>query len=215
MNELVNIQTASGEVIQGDLAIPAEASALVIFAHGSGSSRRSPRNRFVAKTLNEAGLATLLLDLLTESEEAVDLQTREHRFNIDLLAKRLEESAAWAESDPRLAGLPVCYFGSSTGGGAALVAAAARPDRIDAVVSRGGRPDLAGEALARVRAPTLLVVGGNDVFVIDLNRQAATQMRCQVDLKIIPGATHLFEEPGKLEQVADAAAEWFVRTARR
>jgi dienelactone hydrolase len=215
MNEVVSIQTASGEAIQGDLAIPAEASALVIFAHGSGSSRHSPRNRFVAKTLNEAGLATLLLDLLTESEEAVDLQTREHRFNIDLLAKRLEESAAWAESDPRLAGLPVCYFGSSTGGGAALVAAAARPDRIDAVVSRGGRPDLAGEALARVRAPTLLVVGGNDVFVIDLNRQAATQMRCQVDLKIIPGATHLFEEPGKLEQVADAAAEWFVRKTRR
>lgn len=202
---------AGHALLEGNLHIPAEACGVVLFAHGSGSSRHSPRNRFVARTLNEAGLATLLFDLLTAEEESVDIYTRQHRFDLKLLAERLSHATDWALLEPRLQGLRPGYFGSSTGGGAALVAAAARPADIGAVVSRGGRPDLAGPALPRVTAPTLLIVGGDDDIVIDLNRQAMTQMRCEVKLALIPGATHLFEEPDTLEQAAHLAAEWFVR----
>lgn len=202
---------AGRALLEGNLHIPADARGVVLFAHGSGSSRHSPRNRFVASTLNEAGLATLLFDLLTAEEEAVDVLTRQHRFDLKLLAERLSHATDWALREPRLQGLRPGYFGSSTGGGAALIAAAARPADIGAVVSRGGRPDLAGPALPRVTAPTLLIVGGDDDIVIDLNRQAMAQMRCEVKLELIPGATHLFEEPGTLEQAARLAAEWFGR----
>jgi putative phosphoribosyl transferase len=187
-----------------------QATALVLFAHGSGSSRHSPRNQFVARRLNDAGLATLLFDLLTPEEEAVDLHTREHRFNIRLLADRLVHATKWAGERKQTRDLRVCYFGSSTGGGAALVAAAELPDAIGAVVSRGGRPDLAGDALPKVKAPTLLIVGGEDHVVIGMNEEARAQMRCEVKIDIVPGATHLFEEPGALEQVADSAANWFL-----
>src|SRR5947199_7182365 len=181
---------------------------LVLFAHGSGSSRHSPRNQFVARTLNDAGLATLLFDLLTPEEESVDLYTREHRFDIGLLAERLVYATKWAKRQKQTADLNIGYFGSSTGGAAALVAAAELPDDVGAVVSRGGRPDLAGDALPRVKAPTLLIVGGNDDIVIELNEMARDQMRCEVKLEIIPGATHLFEEPGALETVAKVASDW-------
>ena len=208
MNE-VQIQ-AGRAVLPGDLTIPENAAGLVLFAHGSGSSRHSPRNQFVARTLNDAGLATLLFDLLTPEEEAVDLRTREHRFNIGLLAERLVHATKWAKRQEQTRDLQVAYFGSSTGGGAALVAAAEIPDDVGAVVSRGGRPDLAGDALPKVQAPTLLIVGGNDDIVIELNEMARDQMRCEVNLEIIPGATHLFEEPGTLEKVAKLASDWFV-----
>jgi dienelactone hydrolase len=202
---------AGGTMLEGNLHVPANARGVVLFAHGSGSSRHSPRNRFVARALNEAGLATLLFDLLTSEEESVDVFTREHRFDLKLLAERLGHATDWSLREPRLHGLRPGYFGSSTGGGAALVAAAARPGDIGAVVSRGGRPDLAGPALPRVQAPTLLIVGGHDDIVIDLNREAMTQIRCEVKLELIPGATHLFEEPGTLEQVAQLASAWFAR----
>jgi dienelactone hydrolase len=201
---------AGRAVLSGNLNIPKGASALVLFAHGSGSSRHSPRNQFVARTLNEAGLATLLFDLLTPQEEATDLQTREHRFDIRLLAERLVHATRWAQQREQTSDLRTGYFGSSTGGAAALVAAVDVPQNVGAVVSRGGRPDLAGEALPKVQAPTLLIVGGNDDIVIELNEQARDRMRCEVKLEIIPGATHLFEEPGALEKVAQLASNWFV-----
>jgi dienelactone hydrolase len=207
MNE-VHIQ-AGRAVLSGNLTIPPKATALVLFAHGSGSSRHSPRNQFVARTLNDAGLATLLFDLLTQEEEAIDMHTREHRFNIGLLAERLVQATRWAKQQKQTRDLPIGYFGSSTGGGAALVAAGEIPQEVDAVVSRGGRPDLAGQALPKVQAPTLLIVGGNDDIVIELNEMARDQMRCEVKLEIVPGATHLFEEPGALEKVAKLASDWF------
>jgi putative phosphoribosyl transferase len=205
----VEIQTES-EFLFGNLTIPASATALVLFVHGSGSSRHSPRNQFVARTLNRAGLGTLLFDLLTPEEEARDIETREHRFNIGLLAARLVQTTRWTRKQEQTRDLRIGYFGSSTGGGAALVAAAEIPELIGAVVSRGGRPDLAGEALQRVRAPTLLIVGGNDDIVIELNEMARDRMRCEVKLEIVPDATHLFEEPGALDKVAKLASDWFV-----
>jgi len=206
---------AGPQVLFGNLTIPEDVTALVLFAHGSGSSRHSPRNQFVARTLNNTGLATLLFDLLTPEEEAIDMRTREHRFNIGLLAERLVHATKWAKQQEQTRDLRAGYFGSSTGGAAALVAAAALPQDVGAVVSRGGRPDLAGDALPRVRAPTLLIVGGNDDVVIELNEMARDQVRCQVKLEIVPGATHLFEEPGMLEQVARLASDWFSRHLTR
>jgi putative phosphoribosyl transferase len=197
--------------LDGTLVVPEGAIGIVLFAHGSGSSRFSPRNRFVARVLNDAGLATLLLDLLSPTEEAVDDVTRHHRFNIPLLAGRLASAIDWLGVQPDTAQLRVGLFGASTGGGAALVAAAERPRRVGAVVSRGGRPDLAGEALRLVEAPTLLLVGQRDDVVIELNADARDRMRAHVRLEIIPGASHLFEERGTLEKVAEAAREWFVR----
>ena len=207
---MTEVQIPAGRaVLSGNLTIPENAAALVLFAHGSGSSRHSPRNQFVARTINRAGLGTLLFDLLTPEEEELDIHTREHRFNISLLAERLVHSTKWAQQQKETRDLRIGYFGSSTGGAAALVAAAELPQDVGAVVSRGGRPDLAGDALPRVQAPTLLIVGGNDVVVIELNEMAGDQMRCEVKLEIIPGATHLFEEPGALEQVANLASDWF------
>jgi len=200
---------AGREVLFGNLNILENATTLVLFAHGSGSSRHSPRNQFVARTLNNAGLATLLFDLLTQQEEAIDMRTREHRFNIALLAERLVHATKWAKQQEQTRDLRAGYFGSSTGGAAALVAAAELPQDVGAVVSRGGRPDLAGEALPKVQAPTLLIVGGNDNVVIELNEMARDQMRCEVKLEIVPDATHLFEEPGALEKVAKLASDWF------
>jgi len=202
---------AGRAMLDGSLTIVAQAKGLVLFAHGSGSSRHSPRNQFVARTLNETGLATLLFDLLTPEEESVDLYTREHRFNISLLAERLVHATKWAKQQKETKDFHIGYFGSSTGGGAALVAAAELPNEIGAVVSRGGRPDLAGDTLPKVKAPTLLIVGGEDQVVIELNEQARVQMKCECKIEIVPGATHLFEEPGTLEQVAKLASDWFVR----
>jgi putative phosphoribosyl transferase len=202
---------AGGLSLEGTLAVPSEARGVVLFAHGSGSSRHSPRNRFVAEQLREGGLATLLVDLLSAEEEAIDARTRQLRFDIGLLAERLVGAIEWLGREPATRGFPVGLFGASTGGGAALVAAAARPDAVEAVVSRGGRPDLAGEALPRVQAPSLFIVGGRDEQVIELNQQAMARMHAPVRLEIVPGATHLFEEPGALEQVARLAGEWFVR----
>ncbi|HWG90908.1 MAG TPA: dienelactone hydrolase family protein [Candidatus Thermoplasmatota archaeon] len=200
---------ADSVLLQGDLTLPEGAEGLVIFAHGSGSSRFSPRNRHVAAVLQQAGLGTLLLDSLTPQEEALDQITAGLRFDLDLLRDRLIAAAEWASSTPATAGLCLGLFGSSTGGGAALLAAAARPDLITTVVSRGGRPDLAGPALPQVECPVLLLVGGEDHGVIELNEEAAQDLRCEKELVIIPGATHLFEEPGKLDEVAGCAAEWF------
>jgi putative phosphoribosyl transferase len=197
-------------VLSGSLTIPENAAALILFAHGTGSSRHSPRNQFVARTLNRARLATLLFDLLTPEEESLDIHTREHRFNIGLLAERLVHATKWTRQQKESRDLHIGYYGSSTGGAAALVAAAELSQDVGAVVSRGGRPDLAGVALPRVQAPTLLIVGGNDDIVIELNEMARDRMRCEVKLEIIPGATHLFEEPGALEQVAKLASNWFV-----
>ena len=195
--------------LNGDLAIPQAPTGLVVFAHGSGSSRKSPRNRAVAAELWTAGFATLLLDLLTNAEEQIDNITAQHRFDIELLAERLEVAVDWARTEPRTATLPIGLFGASTGAAAALVAAAARPNDVKAVVSRGGRPDLALPVLDRVRAPTLLIVGGDDIEVIALNRQALRGLGCTKQLAIVPGATHLFEEPGTLEQVSELARGWF------
>lgn len=207
---MTELQIPTGRaVLSGNLTIPKNAKALVLFAHGSGSSRHSPRNQFVARTLNRAGLGTLLFDLLTPEEEARDSYTREHRFNIGLLAERLVHATKWSRQQDEMRDLRIGYFGSSTGGAAALVGAAELPQDVGAVVSRGGRPDLAGDALPKVQAPTLLIVGGNDDIVIELNEMARDQMRCEVKLEIIPGATHLFEEPGGLEQVAKLASDWF------
>jgi dienelactone hydrolase len=208
MND-VQIQ-AGGAVLSGNLTIPEGAAALVLFAHGSGSSRHSPRNQFVARTLNDAGLATLLFDLLTQHEEAIDMRTGEHRFNIGLLAERLVHATKWTKQQEQTRDLRIGYFGSSTGGAAALVAASEIPKDVEAIVSRGGRPDLAGDALPKVQAPTLLIVGGNDDIVIELNEMARDRMRCEVKLEIVPGATHLFEEPGALEKVAKLASDWFI-----
>lgn len=208
--EPVEIFTDEG-VLRGDLTVPDDARGLVIFAHGSGSSRFSPRNRFVAQRLNAAGLATLLLDLLTEEEEDEDRRTAALRFDIPLLARRLAVATDWALENERVRGLRIGYFGSSTGAAAALIAAAERADVIGAVVSRGGRPDLARGAFADVRAPTLLLVGGDDTGVLALNEDAAAALACETKLTVIPGASHLFEEPGALEQVADLAAGWFER----
>jgi putative phosphoribosyl transferase len=196
--------------LAGDLTVVDEAAALVLFVHGSGSSRHSPRNQFVARKLNHVGLATLLFDLLTPEEELVDIRTAKLRFDIGLLAERLVHATKWAKQQKQTPDLPFGYFGSSTGGAAALVAAAELEDDIDAVVSRGGRPDLAGDALPKVNAPTLLIVGGEDHVVIDLNKQARAKMKCEVKLEIVPGATHLFEEPGALEQIAKLASDWFL-----
>lgn len=197
--------------LEGDLRMPPRARGVVLFAHGSGSSRHSPRNRYVAQVLVEAGLATLLMDLLTHSEELVDVKTRALRFDIDLLARRLVAATDWLTSQSETRDLPIGYFGASTGAAAALVAAAERPSMVRAIVSRGGRPDLAGPALARVRAPTLLIVGGNDLPVIRMNEEAMRQLIVETQLVIVPGATHLFEEAGALERVADLARDWFVR----
>jgi putative phosphoribosyl transferase len=208
---MTEVQIPAGRAaLSGNLTIPENAMSLVLFAHGSGSSRHSPRNQFVARTLNGASLGTLLFDLLTPEEEALDIYTREHRFNIDLLADRLVHATKWARQQKETRDLRIGYFGSSTGGAAALVAAAELPQDVGAVVSRGGRPDLAGDALPKVHAPTLLIVGGNDDIVIELNEMARDQMRCEVKLEIIPGATHLFEEPGALEHVAKLASDWFL-----
>jgi putative phosphoribosyl transferase len=194
--------------LEGDLVVPDGASGIVVFAHGSGSGRHSPRNRRVAATLNESRIGTLLVDLLTSEEEEVDRYTGEHRFDIELLARRLIAAIDWLRQGP-YAQLPIGLFGASTGAAAALVAAAARPDDVAAVVSRGGRPDLAGRALELVRAPTLLIVGGADDVVLELNRRALEVLRAEKRLAVVPGATHLFEEPGALEEVARLAAEWF------
>jgi len=207
-----HVEVSAGAVtLEGDLRLPEGACGIVLFAHGSGSSRHSPRNRFVAAMLNEGGLATLLVDLLTPKEEAVDRQTAELRFDIPFLAERLAHAADWLTQHPETSRLRIGYFGSSTGAAAALVAAALNPHIVGAVVSRGGRPDLAGPALPRVQAPTLLIVGGNDTVVLGLNRQALEQLRCEKRLVVVPGATHLFEEPGTLEEVARLAREWFKR----
>jgi putative phosphoribosyl transferase len=201
--------SAGGPILSGDLAIPTDPQGVVLFAHGAGSSRHSPRNQFVAAVLQEAGFATLLMDLLTEQEEASERFTAHLRFDIDLLARRLIAATDWISAEPSTRDLPIGYFGASTGAAAALVAAAERSDQIAAVVSRGGRPDLAGPALSRVRAPTLLIVGGNDPLVLDLNRQALEEIRAETRFEIVRGASHLFEEPGALERVAELAAEWF------
>lgn len=195
--------------LQGNLDVPHNAQGIVLFAHGSGSSRHSPRNRHVAEILREGGFATLLMDLLSENEEVIDLRTTRLRFDIAFLAERLLHAMDWLKNEPQTREFAIGLFGSSTGAGAALVAAAARPDSVSAVVSRGGRPDLAGASLAQVIAPTLLIVGGNDTAVIDLNKQALSQMSRETRLEIVPGATHLFEEPGALEEVSRLATEWF------
>jgi dienelactone hydrolase len=206
------VQVPAGSVtLEGNLSLPEEARAVVLFAHGSGSGRHSPRNRYVARVLNEAKLATLLIDLLTLDEEVVDARTAQLRFDIELLAERLVGATDWLAQDPDTKQLRIGYFGASTGAAAALVAAAVRSDLVDAVVSRGGRPDLAGAALMHVRAPTLLIVGGNDIQVIQLNREALAQLRCEKQLVIVPGATHLFEERGALDEVARLARDWFQR----
>jgi pimeloyl-ACP methyl ester carboxylesterase len=209
------VRVTAGEIfVEGDLSIPQEAGGIVLFAHGSGSSRRSSRNRYVAQVLSEAQLGTLLIDLLTAEEEAADRVRAHLRFNIGLLAERLIGAADWLRRIEESRHLNIGYFGASTGAGAALVAAAERPDLVTAIVSRGGRPDLAGPALERVKAPTLLIVGGDDLPVIDMNRAALAQLKCEKRLTIVPGATHLFEEAGTLEDVARLAAQWFSRWLR-
>ncbi len=211
LERLVQVPIDSA-ALEGSLAVPAGAQGIVLFAHGSGSSRHSPRNRSVAGALQQAGLATLLVDLLTAEEEAVDRFTAHLRFDIPLLARRLIVATEWLAQHPATQQLRLGYFGASTGAAAALVAAAQCPEAVGAVVSRGGRPDLAGPALDRVRAPTLLIVGGHDEEVLHLNRLALKALGAQeTQLTIVPGATHLFEEPGALEEVAHLAADWFVR----
>jgi dienelactone hydrolase len=206
------IRIAEGSIrLDGDLHVPEPCEGVVIFAHGSGSSRFSPRNRRVAGSLESAGFATLLLDLLTREEEALDIRTGEFRFDITRLGRRVIAAADWAAAQPRFRSLGIGYFGASTGAAAALIAAAERPASCGAVVSRGGRPDLAGNALPRVQAPTLLIVGGRDKQVIELNEEARARMEAIVRLEIVPGATHLFEEPNALDQVERLAADWFRR----
>ncbi|HEX5566892.1 MAG TPA: dienelactone hydrolase family protein [Streptomyces sp.] len=202
-----------GAVLTADLTVPDRAGGVVAFAHDSGSSRHSPRNRAVAGVLQDAGLGTLLFDLLTEDEERVDVGTAEHRFDIPLLGRRLVTAVDWLGGHPATEGLPVGLFGASTGAAAALVAAAERPERVRAVVSRGGRPDLAGDALSRVTTPVLLIVGGEDREVLRLNEGAARRLSAPYTVHVVPGATHLFEEPGTLDQAAAAARDWFVRMA--
>ena len=206
------VQVPAGSVtLKGNLTLPEESRAIVLFAHGSGSSRHSPRNRYVARVLNEAKLATLLIDLLTLHEEVVDARTAQLRFDIDLLAERLVDATDWLTQFPDTKHLRIGYFGASTGAAAALAAAAVRPDAVRAIVSRGGRPDLAGAALTSVQAPTLLIVGEHDDQVVQLNRQGLAQLRCEKRLVVVPGATHLFEEPGALDEVARLARDWFQR----
>jgi dienelactone hydrolase len=195
--------------LEGELEVPPRATGVVLFAHGSGSSRHSPRNQYVARTIREAGVGTLLFDLLTREEEAIDSYTGELRFDIQFLARRLVDATNWITSQRATQHLRIGYFGSSTGAAAALLGAVELPNIVSAVVSRGGRPDLTGEALQKVKAPTLLIVGGNDNVVIGLNEEAYARLTCEKELKIVPGATHLFEEPGTLEQVARLASEWF------
>jgi dienelactone hydrolase len=207
----VKIQIDETSAIDGNLTIPRGATAVVIFAHGSGSGRFSPRNQYVAKILNEAGMATLLIDLLTPQEEEIDLTTAQYRFNIELLAQRLVTATQWLKQDQKTSGMTFGYFGASTGAAAALIGAAKLPNVIKAVVSRGGRPDLAGDFLEQVEAPTLFLVGGLDEVVLDLNRQAMAQMSAETRLVVVEGATHLFEEQGKLEEVAKLSTDWFVR----
>jgi dienelactone hydrolase len=207
---LVRVQTGI-VTLAGNLVMPEGASGVVLFAHGSGSSRLSPRNRAVARELSGRGLATLLIDLLTSDEERLDIHTAQLRFDISLLAGRLAGAKEWLLEQPETRDLAIGYFGASTGAAAALVAAALRPESIGAIVSRGGRPDLAGDLLPRVQAPTLLIVGGNDLPVIQMNRQAFAQLTCKKRLEIVPGATHLFEEPGTLETVARLAGDWFLQ----
>lgn len=197
--------------LEGHLVVPSSARGLVVFAHGSGSSRHSSRNQFVARRLQEAGLGTLLMDLLTVEEERAEAQTAHLRFDIGLLAERLTSAVDWISAREDVGGLPIGLFGASTGAGAALVTAAARPTLVSAVVSRGGRPDLAGEALRQVQSPTLLVVGGDDQTVLELNRQAAVALVGRWELEVVPGAGHLFEEPGALDRVAELAGAWFQR----
>jgi pimeloyl-ACP methyl ester carboxylesterase len=206
--QLVRIVVGSAQ-LEGNLSLPEAATGVVLFAHGSGSSRHSPRNRYVAQALNEGGLGTLLIDLLTAAEEREDARTGRLRFDIALLAARVVGASDWLARNTATAHLPIGYFGASTGAAAALVAAAERPDDVRAVVSRGGRPELAIPALNRVQAPTLLIVGGEDVPVIEMNREALKHLEVEKRLEIIPGATHLFEEPGTLEEVARLAREWF------
>ena len=210
IQEEIKIPVA-GVVVQGNLTIPHNARGVVLFAHGSGSSRFSPRNQYVSKEFVNARIGTLLFDLLTSDEEEQDIETAEYRFNIPLLAERLIGATEWLKNDPTTKTLPLAYFGASTGAAAALIAAAKLRDDISTVVSRGGRPDLAGDYLPLVRAPTLLLVGGLDTEVIELNRQAMAQMTAETKLVIVSGATHLFEEPGKLEEVAKLSTNWFVR----
>lgn len=212
--DAVTIETGTVRLC-ADVTFPGgEIQGVVLFAHGSGSSRLSPRNRGVAGVLVRHGLVTVLLDLLTEEEEKLDRFTREFRFDIPLLAERLVSATDWVLDYPPLDDLPIGFFGASTGAAAALIAAAERPQYVAAVVSRGGRPDLAGAALPGVQAPTLLIVGGHDTEVIALNRAAAAQMTCETELSIVPGATHLFEEPGTLDQVCELAVDWFRRHLR-
>lgn len=213
MEELVHIPIDDVE-LEGDLVVPPQAAGIVLFAHGSGSSRQSPRNRYVAQTLHARGFATLLLDLLTDREEFVDERTAQFRFDIELLAGRLVAAIDWLGRKSETADLPIGLFGASTGGGAALVAASRRPAKVAAVVSRGGRPDLAGISLPLVGSPTLLIVGSLDREVIQLNRAAMASMRTNVQLELVPGATHLFEEPGTLDVVATLAGGWFNRWLR-
>jgi Dienelactone hydrolase and related enzymes len=204
------VQITIGRIIlEGDLAIPPGATSIVLFAHGSGSSRLSSRNRFVAKYLQREGLATLLFDLLTPDEEQIDSYNMQLRFDIELLANRLSGATEWLKSQKQIAKMPVGYFGASTGAAAALIAAPMHTDSVHAIVSRGGRPDLAQRALGLVRIPTLLIVGGNDYEVITLNQQAIEKMKSTKKMVIVPGATHLFEEPGALESVAELASSWF------
>lgn len=209
-NNSISIK-AGNVVLNGNVVIPNGAKGIVLFVHGSGSSRFSPRNRFVAEELNKKGLATLLFDLLTQEEEIIDERTAQLRFDIELLTKRLLEVTDWVQRNPETNSLNMGYFGASTGAGAALVAAAERPNAIRAVVSRGGRPDLAGRRLVEVKCPTLLLVGGYDGPVIDMNRDALAQLKTEKSLVIVPGATHLFEESGKLEEVAIHAGNWFLK----
>ena len=208
--QLVSVN-AGGVILEGNLEIPQGTRGIVLFAHGSGSSRHSPRNRYVAQVLRQAGLATLLMDLLTPTEEVIDRQTRHLRFDIGLLAERLVGATHWLKETPATQKLKIGYFGASTGAAAALVAAADCPEAVGAVVSRGGRPDLAGYALSRVRAPTLLIVGERDRLFLKLNREAQAQLRVSNQLELVGGATHLFEEPGTLEEVARLASQWFAR----
>lgn len=212
MAQATAVQIQAGRVlIEGDLTLPSRAAGLVVFAHGSGSSRFSRRNRSVAQVLQDGGYGTLLLDLLTQEEEAIDERTREYRFDVDRLGHRVLAAIDWAASHPGAARLPVACFGASTGAAAALIAAAERPEAVGAVISRGGRPDLAGDALPNVQAPTLLIVGGSDLQVIELNRIAMRRIHGHVELEIVPGATHLFEEPGALESVSQLALQWCSR----
>jgi putative phosphoribosyl transferase len=210
---MVEVKIPINEIsaINGNLTTPQGANAVVVFAHGSGSGRFSPRNQYVAKVFNQAGIATLLIDLLTPEEEEIDVVTTEYRFNIELLAQRLVTATQWLKQDLKTSAMTFGFFGASTGAAAALIGAAKLPDIVKAVVSRGGRPDLAGNFLEQVESPTLFLVGGLDEVVLDLNRQAMAQMSAETRLVVVEGATHLFEEQGKLEEVAKLSSDWFVR----